>query len=143
LPLPGDEVETAAGPLAWKAAEGGVIQLSERLGKKANSMVYAATYVFSDRRRDGVLRLDSNDHNRAWWNGRLVNDGVTSATGWRGFHAYTDEVEITIRRGWNRLLMQVTNRESWWMMVAQITDEAGQPIRDLTWQLERPSGIKP
>jgi hypothetical protein len=143
LPSPGAKLETAAGPLVWQAAEGGVIQLSARFGKKPNRMVYAATYVYSDRRRDAVLRLDSNDHNRAWWNGRLVNDGVTGATGRRGFHAYTDEVEITIRRGWNRLLMQVTNLETWWMMVAQITDEAGRPIRDLTWQLERPEAIKP
>ncbi|MFW6158957.1 MAG: Ig-like domain-containing protein [Planctomycetota bacterium] len=141
LPSPGDEVRTGSGVLTWKAAEGEAIDLSARLGKKADHMIYAATYVFSDRSRDAVLRLDSNDHNRAWWNGRLVSDGITGATGRRGFHAYTNEVPIEIDRGWNRLLMQVTNRESWWMMVGQITDAAGQPIRDLTWQLERPDGI--
>jgi hypothetical protein len=143
LPSPGDKVQTTAGELTWAVEEGEALQLSARLGKKASSMVYAATYVFSDRPRKAVLRLDSNDHNRAWWNGRLVNDGITGATGARGFHAYTNEIPIRVRRGWNRLLLQVTNRESWWMMVGQITDPIGWPIRDLTWQLQRPAELSP
>ena len=87
-----------------------------------------------------MLRLDSNDHNRAWLNGRLIHDGITNAKGSRGFHDYSDEVPVALRSGWNRLLVQVENQKGTWMMVGQITDEAGRPIRELTWQLERPEG---
>jgi hypothetical protein len=139
LPSPGDEVRTDAGTLTWAAAEGEALNLGVRLGTKAGQMAYAATYVFSERPHQAVLRLDSMDYNRAWFNGRLVNDGIGRATGRRSFHEYTDEVPIRLRRGWNRLLMQVQHRQgNWWMMVAQITDAAGEPIRDLTWQLDRP-----
>ena len=42
--------------------------------------------------------------------------------------------------GANCLLLQVANQQTTWMRVAQITDAAGVPIRDLTWQIERPAG---
>jgi len=139
-PSPGDEVAVDGTVLTWKAAEGEVIDLGVRLGKQRNRMVYAATYAFSEEPRRAVLRLDSNGHNRAWLNGRLVNDGISGADGDRMFHDCADEVPIHLRAGWNRLLVQVENRQGEWMMVGQITDAAGRPIRDLTWQRERPDG---
>ena len=49
------------------------MDLNEVLGDSESAFAYAATYVFSDCRRNAVLRLDSNDHNRAWLNDRLVS----------------------------------------------------------------------
>jgi hypothetical protein len=141
MPSPGDP---AGNNLQWTAIEGEVVDLGVRLTNKPGWMAYLATYVFSDRRRPAVLRLDSNDHNRAWFNGRLVNDGITPAAGKTGpegerrLHVWTDEVPITLMRGWNRLLLQVANRTAYWLAVGQITDPAGRPIPDLTWQLARP-----
>ena len=39
---------------------------------------------------------------------------------------------------WNRLMLQVDNIQTTRVMVAQLLDKDGQPIRDLTWQAERP-----
>jgi len=143
LPSPGDKVRVGTATLTWKAADGEAIDLGIRLGKKGNQVIYASTYVFSEESRKAVLRLDSNDHNRAWWNGRLVNDGIGTAAEERRFHVYTDEVPIRLKPGWNRLLLQVENHVGEWMMVGQITDAVGRPIRDLTWQIERPGGVGP
>lgn len=141
FPSPGDELQTPAGIVRWKVVENEAIDLGGLFGEKGNTMIYAATYVYADGRRRAMLRLDSNDHNRAWLNGRLVHDGISRAVGARGFHDYTDEIPVALENGWNRLLVQVENREGTWLMVGQITDEASQPIRDLTWTLERPQGL--
>jgi hypothetical protein len=138
-PSPGEEVKVAGGAAAkWREIKGEAVDLGGWFGRKAQSLVYAATYVFSDRAREAVLRLDTNDHNRAWVNGELVNDGITAATTGRGSHNYSDEVPVKLRRGWNRLLVQVENRQGYWFLCGQITDGYGQPMHELTWQLDKP-----
>jgi hypothetical protein len=138
-PSPGEEVKFGAVTAKWREIKGEAVDLGGWFGRKAESMVYAATYLFSDRAREAVLRLDTNDHNRAWLNGKLVNDGITAATSGRGSHSYSDEVPVKLRRGWNRLLVQVENRAGYWFLCGQITDRYGQPIHELTWQLEKPA----
>jgi len=137
-PSPGEEVKIGERSFKWREIKGEAVELSGWFGGKAESMMYAATYVFSDRARDTVLRLDSNDHNRAWLNGVPVNDGITDAAGSRGSHDYSDEIPVTLRRGWNRLLVQVENRDGYWFLCGQLTDRYGRPMHDLTWQLDRP-----
>lgn len=139
MPSPGESLRTDAGAFTWTEQQGEAINLGARMGRKGDHSAYAATYVFSEKPRDAVLRLDSNDHNRAWLNGQLVHDGITTGNETRTFHDYTDIVAVRLCSGWNRLLVQVHNRNSWWMMVAQIVDARGRPIPTLTWQLERPA----
>ncbi|MCG3178486.1 MAG: hypothetical protein BIFFINMI_00814 [Phycisphaerae bacterium] len=138
-PADGDAIKTAAGEVKWSALNAQAVDLGRRLGEDGNQLAYAMTYFYSDRARDAVLRLDTNDHNRAWLNGRLVHDGISGATASRGFHDSVDVVPVHLAAGANRLLLEVENRLTTWMMVAQITDAAGQPLGDLTW-LPGPSG---
>ncbi len=142
LPSPGETLQTDSGTFTWTAQQGEALNLGARMGGKNDHSAYAATYVFSEKPRDVQLRLDSNDNNRAWLNGRLVHDGITAGQKTRIFHDYTDVVPVRLRAGWNLLLLQVHNYGRWWMMVAQIVDEQGKQIPTLTWQLERPEGAK-
>jgi hypothetical protein len=134
-PAPGDRL---SGGAEWQAADGEALNLGARFGKQGARMLYAFTYIFSERPRNAVLRLDSNNHNRAWMNGRLVNDGIGGATAPRRFHVYGDDVPVRLRAGWNRLLLQVDTHGGEWMLSARLNDSAGQPLRDVTFQLERP-----
>lgn len=133
-PTPGDKV----GERTWVAVDEEALGLSNRFGGKNDQMAYASVYVYSTQARKAQLRMDSNDHHRAWVNGRLVRDGITGATTSRGFHDYTDISPIRLNAGWNRLLVQVENQVSTWAMIGQITDATGEPIRGLTFQVERP-----
>jgi len=137
-PTPGAVVKTAAGEVKWLAAKGAVLQFDEIYGEEGNTMAYAGVWVHADAPRKAVLRLDSNDHNRAWVNGKPVFDCLTAAKGSRGFHDYRDEIKVELVAGWNRLLVQVDNLTGTWVMVGQLVDERGQPIRDVTWQAEDP-----
>lgn len=142
-PTPGDEVKLPAGePLKWREVAQQVVDLGRLFSEKGQQMCYANVYVFSDRQRDAVLRIDTNDHSRIWLNGRLAHDGMTAAAGTRGFHDYADEVDLTLSAGWNRVLVQVDNWVGAWLMSAQITDRQGRALRDLTFQVKAPDDAK-
>jgi hypothetical protein len=124
----------------WAEAKGAVVDFGERYGEKPELMVYAAAWAFSDQPREALLRLDTNDHNRAWLNGRLVHDGISQAAASRGFHDYADRIPVALQKGWNRLLVQVENRAGAWLLASQVTDSRDVPLRDLTWQIWDPEG---
>ncbi len=136
---PGEEAapalasDAAGGALKWRTVPGEALDLGRIFNEDPDQMCYASVCVHSDRDREAFLRTDTNDHNRAWLNGRLVHDGVSGAASSRGFDDYADDIRVRLRKGWNRLLLQVCNRQTTWMMSAQLTDETGEPIRDLTF----------
>jgi len=128
------------GERQWQAVEcagGCVLDISRRHGRIPMAAIYANTYVFSDRQRDVLVRLDTNDGNRVWLNGTVLAFNPTRERT-RGFHDYTNEVPARLKKGWNQLLVQVENRHGAWQMSAQLTDPTRQSIRPLTFQLENP-----
>lgn len=140
-PSPGDRVESGGEAWQWKEADGPVVDLRAAYGDRTNVIACAGLYLFSDRPQEAVVHLDSNDHNRLWLNGRLLHDGIAAATAPRGFHDYTDKIPVALREGWNRVLVQVENRAGSWMLVGRLTDPGGQPLGDVTWQLDDPQGL--
>ena len=80
---PGDRPEKAfAGEKQWQAVdcEGRcILDFAERFGRLDEAAAYVNTYVYSDRARDVLARLDSNDGNRVWLNGRAVFSDPTPA----------------------------------------------------------------
>jgi hypothetical protein len=108
-------------------------------GKRNLALAFAHTYVWSDRERDVMVRLDSNSGHRAWLNGRVISDepmGPKLLS--RGMHDRTNEIAAKLDKGWNRLLVGVDAYLFSWSLSAQITDMHREPIRDLTYQLEAP-----
>jgi hypothetical protein len=142
-PTPGAAAKAGDAEVKWEAAKGSVLDFGELYNEKGNTMAYAGVWVHSDGPRRAVLRLDTNDHNRAWVNGKLVFDGLTEAKGSRGFHDYADEIPVELAAGWNRLLVQVDNLTGTWVMSGQLVEltnaiRLDRVIRDLAWQAEEP-----
>ncbi len=124
------------GDKTWRVASSaaGQLRIAKCFGKLRTSSMYAHTYIYSDRDRDVIVRVDTNDGNRTWLNGSPLHEDHAN----HGIHAYTNESPAKLTKGWNRLLIEVANEFGQWMMVAQVTDTNRQPIRDLTYQLENP-----
>ncbi|MFO7900083.1 MAG: Ig-like domain-containing protein, partial [Planctomycetota bacterium] len=138
-PSPGKAVEIGGRKVTWKTGPmkwQSLLSFNRAFGKPENKVAYAHVYVHSHRARKVMLRLDSNDGNRAWLNGRQVN--FDPAERGRGIHTHTNEVTVSLAKGWNRLLVAVGNRRGYWLLVAQFTDASRQPIRDLTYELRDP-----
>jgi hypothetical protein len=108
--------------------------------KTCFALAYAHTYVWSDTEREVMVRIDSNAGHRAWLNGQIISDeplGPKLIS--RAMHDRTNEVMARLNKGWNRLLIGVDTYVFTWGLAAQITDLNRQPIRDLTYQLEKPN----
>jgi hypothetical protein len=129
----------AGGGKRLECAGGAILVLSKEFGEKEGLTAFARTHLYSDQSRDALLRIDATDGHRAWLNGRRVSLDRRGMERGRGLHDRTDEVEVGLRRGWNQLLVQHSNRFGRWQLVVQVTDLERRPLRDLAWQLEPPA----
>jgi len=140
-PVDPKTVHPTPGQDGWKAAacNGGVVLDFRRAvaGLEGKSAV-ANTYVFSHRPRPVIVRIDSNDDNRTWLNGKVINADLLPPGQGRGFHDRTNEAPAQLKKGWNQLTIQVGNWVGKWQLALQVTDLDKQPIQDLTWQLANP-----
>ena len=134
-PTPGED--------GWKAAacsRGTVLDLRRLFGVSEGKSAVVNTYVYSDRARNVLVRVDSDDDNRTWLNGEVIGSDLLPQGKGRGFHTYTNEYPAKLRKGWNQLTIQAGNWIGSRQLAAQVTDRSKHPIPDLTWQLENPFG---
>jgi hypothetical protein len=106
-----------------------VFDFAARYKPNENVVAFALIHARSPMERDATLLLGSDDGVEAWLNGASVhrlNRG-------RGVKLDEDRVEITLRAGWNRLLIKVYQGNGGWGLGARIADRSGQPMKDLTY----------
>jgi hypothetical protein len=145
-PVDPKTVHPTPGEDGWKAAtcHGGVVlDLRRAVAPLEGHSAVANTYLFSDRARDVLVRVDSNDDNRTWLNGKVIGEDVLKAGEGRGFHDRTNEYPARLKKGWNQLAVQVGNWIGKWQLAVQVTGRDRHPIPDLTWQLETPFDGEP
>jgi hypothetical protein len=125
----------AAAPQAWtkvKAAKCGVSLLSAVKGKTQQVAAYASTQVFSPDERKAVLFIGSDDGVKCWLNGKLVHAHNTS----RGVKPDEDCVSVTLQRGWNRVLLKITQGDGGWGFYFRIAHPDEQPFEDLRFSVD-------
>jgi tetratricopeptide (TPR) repeat protein/transglutaminase-like putative cysteine protease len=110
---------------AGPAIRQGALFLDALLRPDSQAAGYALAFVRSDRAQRAALRLGSSGPIRAWVNGALVHqhDALRAAA------LDQDAVGVTLRRGWNRILIKCVVVEGPWRLFARITDPAGRPLR--------------
>ena len=143
-PVDPKAVHPTPGQDGWKAATcagGVVLNLGRAVAPLEDKSAVANTYVFSDRPRPVIVRIDSNDDNRTWLNGEVIGADLLAPGQGRGFHTYVNEYPARLKKGWNQLTIQVGNWVGRWQLALQVTDLDKQPIPNLTWQLECPVGL--
>lgn len=99
-----------------------------------NCVAYARTWIYSETQQPARLEFGSDDGLKAWLNGRVilsVNRGgdVVPAT---------DKVPVTLRQGWNPLLLKITQWTSGWGFCARVAQPDGAPISGLRAALYPP-----
>jgi len=103
----------------------GSVNLSALLDPDSWSCAYLASHLSSPRAMPAVLRLGVGRAVKVWLNGRLLlsSDDVERA----GFDQLA--VSAGLRRGWNRLLVKVCQRNGPWLLRLRLTDPRGRPLR--------------
>ncbi len=99
------------------------------------AVTYLNVYVQSPAARDCQLRIGVDDAAKAFLNGDLVCDDA-------GYHSSDPDSNIcnvSLRAGWNQLLIKAQNFTVGWTLYARFTDSAGEIIPDLIYRVDYPT----
>ncbi len=109
------EEQDAAG-IQWKFFPAGrnpqkpwLLEFDKVIGGE-NRVVYLRNRVWSDSLRKAVLELGSDDGIKFWLNGELVHANDAD----RRVNPGDDVVEMTLKQGWNTMMMKVNQRSGEW-----------------------------
>ena len=85
---------------------------------------YAAAYVYSPVQQTVGMWIGSNDGTKIWLNGTVVwfNDV------YRSFTIDKDRTTLTLRAGWNRLVIKLSQGTGSWGLSVKFCDSLGNPI---------------
>lgn len=103
------------------------LDLGRVFGFPVDSAAYAYVCIYSPATQPGVLLLGSDDGVKIWLNGELIWTNET----YRRMIPDQDSVPITLSKGWNRLLVKISQGGGAWRLAARITDPKGNPIPGL------------
>ncbi|MCK5328189.1 MAG: HEAT repeat domain-containing protein [Candidatus Latescibacteria bacterium] len=88
------------------------------------------TLYSPDERRARIL-LGSDDTINLWLNGKEV----LAKDVYRGTHPDDDKVDVTLRKGANRLLAKVCNGSGGWGLALRLTDPDGNAMEDVAYRV--------
>ncbi|MHB9025717.1 MAG: TIGR03790 family protein [Armatimonadota bacterium] len=126
--------------LSWISLEAkdDFVDFSSRLRPSINTVAYAHVYVYAPINTDCVLLYGSDDGIRIWLNG--VN--AFSLRTRRPADPNQNRLPITLKQGWNRLLVKVDQGTGAWGFYMRLLSPQGQPLNGIQYALDRPgSGL--
>ncbi len=94
-------------------------------------VAYMRTRFWSDNARSAVLELGTDDGTKVWLNEQLVH----SLNVGRGLLLGEDKIDIKLNKGWNTLLIKVTQGNGNWEAAACLCDKTGNALTDLKFDL--------
>ena len=113
-------------PAGTDPARPWILDLLKAIGGEQRA-AYALTWVHSETEQPARLEMGSDDGIKAWLNGKLVHANNVA----RAAIPYTDKVDITLKAGWNPLLLKITQNSSPWEFCARICARTGKPLRNI------------
>ncbi|HEX3717309.1 MAG TPA: HEAT repeat domain-containing protein [Verrucomicrobiae bacterium] len=128
----GDSVNWQPLAAGTDPAEPWKLDLLQALGGEQR-VAYARTWVYSPNEQPARLELGSDDGNKVWLNGQLVHSNNAS----RALQRDSDNVDVTLRAGWNPLLLKVTQNNAGWSFCVRVVSPDGKRLPDVRASLVR------
>ena len=107
----------------------GYVDLNTLFKPNDYAVAYALTYVHSLRDRDVDFRIGAEDGIKIWVNDDNVADFQTT----RSSVVDSDVVKVKLKRGWNKVLLKVSDTWGSWGFYFRVTDLRGNPIDDVVF----------
>lgn len=128
-------------PVAWRrlprALLAGTVDFSALFVPNEQCLAYAMTHVEAGAAVDAALRLGSDEGLRVWVNGQLVASNDTH----RSFDIDQDIVGVRLQKGWNSILVKVTQTTDDWYLAARLTDANGAPLAGVAEKEPPPDAV--
>lgn len=136
----------------WRIDNGsyGILKLDSLYPGKNSSYAYAAVYIYSNETKTEILNLCSDDGVRVWANGDLVHSRIRVDLNQtlmrdsmipRG-SSLDNSIPITLRQGWNILLLELFQWKGSWEYSAQFRFPNGESDNNLIFSTKKPDSIK-
>jgi HEAT repeat protein len=106
-----------------------MMDLQAALGGERRA-AYVRTYVHSDGERKARLEFGIDDGSKVWLNGKQVHADGTGGAATPGEH----KVPVTLRQGWNTLMLKVTQDTGPWQFCLRIRGADGGKLDGLKVQ---------
>jgi hypothetical protein len=125
--IPPEPVVLGDNNLPWREltlAKPEMVDLIPQFGDQQGVCAYAYAEIVSRDEQPAQLRLGSDDGIAAWWNGQeVLRKNVL-----RGAAPDQESVDVTLRKGTNRLLLKITQDGGGWAFYCRLVDGWGRPI---------------
>ena len=130
--------DTTAG-LTWigYASPTDKVDITSLFSPYEHAIAYLNVYINSPTDQTCQFRFSVDDAAKVYLNGVLVDDN----TGYLSADPDTDKIDVTLKAGWNQLLVKAENFTICWTLYARFTDTGGAPISGLTYQLNNPTPV--
>ena len=107
----------------------GYADLNSLFGINDYAVAYALTYIYSPKERDVQLRVGSDEGIKIWLNDKVI----FSYTAERSAEVDDDIIKAHLEKGWNRILVKVSDTWGSWGFYFRITNLDGKPMDDLVF----------
>jgi HEAT repeat protein/ribosomal protein S17E len=126
----GQDVSWRVMPAGTSADRPWLMELDKLFGGD-NRAAYLRTKVWSDKEQTTRLEIGSDDGIKVWLNGQLVH--ANNAT--RAVNPGEDKADVTLKQGWNQLLLKVTQGGGEWAVCARLCKVDGSKLEGLKVQV--------
>ena len=116
---------------------GGMINIAEVVGSEENSAAYLQARLWSESDQQVGLELGSDDGVKVWLNGQVVHSNNAA----RAVAPGQDKVKVGMKRGWNDLMLKITNGGGDWAACARVVGADGKKAAGVAE--EEPGSQKP
>lgn len=103
-----------------------MIPLDQKIGGD-HSVAYLRNRVWSENNCEALLELGSDDGIKVWLNDKLVHAHDANRAVGKG----DDKVKVQLKKGWNELMLKISNGTGEWGASARIRDTDGGYLRGL------------
>ncbi|PYJ02742.1 MAG: hypothetical protein DME25_15410, partial [Verrucomicrobia bacterium] len=94
-------------------------------------VAYARTWVHSEQPQPARLEIGSDDGVKVWLNRQLVHQNNVA----RGLTPAADKVNVTLKSGWNPLLLKITQNNQGWEFCARFVQPDGSRLKGLKFDI--------
>jgi HEAT repeat protein len=99
-------------------------------------VAYARTWIYSGQDQSALLELGSDDGVKVWLNQKLVHSNNTA----RPLQPGSDHAYVSLKQGWNQLMLKITQNNLGWEFCARLVKQDGTYLDGLRCEANREAG---